>query len=157
MSDDERLSLDMERMFPEACRRVRILGELRRSWPGIVGAALARNSAPCNLGVSELCVAVRDARTAGLIRNMKGNITRILASRYEYAPEDFALKITSGIPPHKRITPQQKNTAPCIKVDEEAVKEYMSDAPEGLPVEINYAISHLRVFLENRFPQKNKP
>ncbi|MBQ7559237.1 MAG: hypothetical protein IJT20_03215, partial [Synergistaceae bacterium] len=43
----------------------------------------------------------------------------------------------------------------CTGVSDDELEKLMTDAPEDLPKDINYAISHLKIFLEKRFPNKN--
>ena len=133
-----------------------MLEDLKKTWAGAVGLALARHSMPYNLGVNEISVAADGEKAAAMLRNIKGNIIRVLTLRYGLnCGEDFNLKITIGIPAQRKIPETKtihKNNASEIKIDDETVKKYMADAPETLPEDINYAISHLRVFFEKRFP-----
>lgn len=158
MPDEKRININISMLFPEAARRVKILDDLKRSWPAIVGAVTARHSFPYNLGVNEICVSAENNEAAVMLNRMKGNITRALVSRYGYdSGEKIDVKIITGLPKKKykpEVKHAGKNTASEIKIDNEAVKLYMSNAPESLPENINYALSHLRAFLEKRFAQK---
>lgn len=147
------MNIDLAGMFPEAARRVEILEGLRKSWAGVVGAVLARNSWPSCLGVNELRVEVRDRQAGNMLLKMKGNILRALERRGYVAEGDFALKVVAGEKRRQEIR-RRKGTASGVKVDDETVKMYMSGAPEGLPEDINYSISHLRAFLDKRFHNK---
>ena len=44
-----------------------------------------------------------------------------------------------------------KRVIPKIEVSEEKVRQYMQGAPDTLPEDINYALAHLRAYLEARF------
>ena len=156
--DDEKISINLYRLFPEAAKRVRILEDLKKSWASVVGMALARHSMPYNLGVNEISVSADGQKTAVMLRNMKGNIIRFLTSHYNYnCGSEFNVKITIGVPAPRKISEPEQNSgkrAPEIKeikIDEETVKKYMSGAPENLPEDINYAVSHLMAFFEKRF------
>lgn len=94
MNEDKSIYIDAARMFPEAAKRVRILEELTRFWPSVVGGNISRYSRPCVLGVNELVVSVNNDYALQKLMNMKGTILRKL-SRFEYKPEgDFVLKFT---------------------------------------------------------------
>ena len=144
------IALNMRRMFPEAARRADVLEGLKRSWPKIVGIKLARCSQPYKLGINELCIQVANHHSESLLRNSKGNIMRAMSNDFGYkAGESFQLIFTSSIPPAKKL-PTPKKAKPPINViiTEETVRQYMQGAPDTLPEDINYAISHLRAFLE---------
>ena len=95
MSDDDgRIHIDLERMFPEAARRVRVLEELKRSWSSVVGDAASRHSWPSVLGVDAVTVQVDSDKAAIEVRKSKGNIMRVLSSRYGcMTDKDFTLTI----------------------------------------------------------------
>ena len=95
MSDEnERIHIDIEQLFPEAARRVRVLEDLKRKWPSVVGIPASRHSWPCVLGVNAITVSVDKEQTAALIRKSKGNIMRALSSRYNcMTDKDFTLTI----------------------------------------------------------------
>lgn len=155
LNEDEKIFLNAEFLFPEAAKRLKILEALKKSWASVVNPALARHSMPYNLGINEISVAVDTENIIGMLKNMKGNILRAL-SRFNYAPEgEFNLKITRGLP--RKIQRNKKNLSPRknIEISDDEVKKLMTDAPETLPEDINYAISHLKIFLEKKFPQKN--
>lgn len=140
--------IDVYAMFPEAAKRVRILEELKRSWPMIV-RHLARDSEPYCLGVNELYVCAYNPKVGNLLQNMKGNILRAMTKRWGYEPMgEFTLKITDERNRKIAVSKPAKRPPRKIEVSEERVREYMKDAPETLPEDINYAISHLMVFLE---------
>ncbi len=127
--------------------------ELRKNWASIVGPTLVRHSFPSVLGVNTITVAVEDQNTANMITKMKGNIRRALTSRDGYeADENFTLKVVIGVP-LKIKKAETKRANSDIEVDEEEVRQYMQGAPETLPEDINYAISHLKIFLEKKFTQ----
>ena len=142
--------IDVCAMFPEAARRVKILEELNRSWPLVV-RNLARSSEPYCLGVNELYVCTENPTAAGQLMKMKGTILRALSRHWGYEPmEEFVLKITGEREKAKKLAikkPAQR-VPPKIEVSEEKVREYMKGAPETLPEDINYAISHWWAFLE---------
>lgn len=95
MSDEtERIHIDIEKLFPEAARRVRVLEELKHSWPSVVGIAASRHSWPCVLGVNAITVMADSDKAATNVRNAKGNIMRALSSRYNCRTDkDFTLTI----------------------------------------------------------------
>lgn len=148
--NDEKIVLNVEKLFPEAARRVEILEGLQKTWAGVVGPVYSRCSFPYNLGINEISVAVFSHQAANMIKNMKGNILRALKIRYGYeSVGDFVLKITQDVPREKQIAiPEQKKNIPKIEPNEERVKELMSEAPEDLPEDINYSISHLQALME---------
>ena len=95
MSDEiEHIHLDFERMFPEAARRVRVLEELKRSWPSVVGPFASRHSKPSVLGVNAITVSVDSDNAIPEVRKSKGNIMRALSSRFGCKTDkDFTLTI----------------------------------------------------------------
>ena len=95
MSDEpERIHIDIEKLFPEAARRVRVLEDIKRKWPSVVGIAASRHSWPCVLGVNAITVLVDTKQAADEIRKMKGNIMRALSSRYNcMTDKNFTLTI----------------------------------------------------------------
>ena len=151
MSEAERISFDVERMFPEAARRARVLEQIQRSWPAVVGARIARHSYPYNLGVNELCVMVKNPAAKSMLSNSAGTVARRIAKHFGYVfAEPFKLTIDERIPAPKK-PPVKSRPMPEVVVDEEKVRQYMQGAPETLPENINHALSHLRVFMEARF------
>lgn len=152
LDEDEKISINLEKLFPEAARRVEILEALKNSWPAVVGFALASHSMPYNLGINEISIAADSPNAAAMLKNMKGNILRALKLRFNFISDgEFNLKITRGVQNKKlpEIQKSKKIHAADIKIPEEEVKKLMAGAPETLPEDINYAISHLKVFLEN--------
>lgn len=92
--ENERIHIDFERMFPEAARRVHVLEELKSSWPSVVGVNAARHSWPSVLGVNTITVQVDSDDAANNVRKAKGNIMRVLSSRYDcMTDKDFTLTI----------------------------------------------------------------
>ena len=86
MRENEKIIIDVEQLFPEAARRVKILEDSQNP--------LARNSFPEVLGVHEIQISVRDRKAASMMQNMKGNIERALKKRYDYEiSADFEVKI----------------------------------------------------------------
>ena len=142
--------IDVYRMFPNAAKRVKILEELKRSWHLVV-RNFARSSEPYCLGVNELYICTENPTAAGQLMKMKGNILRALSRHWGYEPVgEFTLKITDERAKAKKLAVNKTLHAvpPKIEVSEEKVKQYMQRAPETLPEDINYAISHLQAFLE---------
>ena len=153
MNENESIHIDVERMFPAAARRVKILEELKRFWPSVVGESISRYSRPCVLGVNELVVSVNNDYARQRLIHMKGTILKKLL-RLEYKPEgDFVLKVT-GAEPQDRNAKTVRSVHRKFKTDEERVKQYMCDAPDTLPEDINYAVSHLKAYLEERFGRR---
>ena len=144
--------IDVDAMFPEAAKRVRILEELKRSWHMVV-RNLARSSEPYCLGVNELYVCTENPKAAGQLKSMKGTILRVMSKRWGYEPMgEFVLRITGEREKAKKLEVKKtvRRVPPKIEVSEEKVREYMKGAPETLPEDINSALSHLRAFLEAR-------
>ena len=157
LNEEEKFSINLEKLFPEAARRVEILEALKNSWPAVVGVALASHSMPYNLGVNEISIAVDSQNAEIMLKNMKGNILRALKLRFNFISDgEFNLKITKGVPNKRllKIKNVKKIHASDIKISEEEVNKLMAGAPETLPEDINYSISHLKVFLE-KFKRKN--
>ena len=148
--NDEKISFDLTKLFPEAAKRVEILEDLQKNWVQVVQIARARHSWPYNLGINEISVEVDSERMAGMIKGIKGNILRALEARYGYESKgEFILKVTQGTPYTKtNIRPKIIKRTKNINVDEEHVKELMNDAPKDLPENINHAISHLQALME---------
>ena len=145
--------LDVSKMFPEAARRVEVLEKMKRSWPSIVGMPTARYSQPYNLGVNELWVCVNNPNARNALMKSKGSIVRRIARQLDYdLGEDFVLTLTDSIPKPKKQDKPKVHAK--IVIDEERVRQCMKDAPETLPEDINYAISHLQVTLEQINPQR---
>ena len=143
--------IDVYAMFPEAAKRVRILEELKRSWHLVV-RNYARDSEPYCLGVNELYICTENPTAAGQLMRMKGTILRTLSRHWGYEPMgEFSLRITGERDKAKKLAVKKpvKKVIPKIEVSEEKVKQYMQGAPETLPEDINYAISHLRAFLDS--------
>ena len=93
---DEKIVIDVEKLFPEAARRVEILNDLKKSWKNIVGH-LAMFSCPYNLGVDEISIYAKNKNARNILFNMRGNITKILQSRYNYKiNENFKVNIFEG-------------------------------------------------------------
>ena len=95
MNDDAgRIHINLERMFPEAARRVQVLEELKRSWPSVVGDITSRHSWPSVLGVNAITVQADSDKVAENLRRSKGNIMRALSSRFGCeTDEGFTLTI----------------------------------------------------------------
>ena len=154
-NEDEKIFVNPEYLFPEAARRVKILEALRNSWAAMFPPMIARHSLPYNLGVNEIFISVDNKNTADILKNSRGNILRAL-KRFEYEPAgNFELKITFGKPVKVIKDKPRKEFLPEVKITDEELKARMEGAPETLPEEINQAVSHLKIFLEKRFPQKN--
>ncbi|MDY6400489.1 MAG: DciA family protein [Synergistales bacterium] len=158
LNEDGKFSLDAEILFPQAAKRVKILESLKKSWASVVSPALARHSTPYNLGINEISVAVDNKKAYDMLAKMKGNILRALL-RFDYESDgEFNLNITFEQP--EEINKNKKSLSDpkinkCTGVSDDELEKLMTDAPEDLPEDINYAISHLKIFLEKRFPNKN--
>ncbi|MBQ7169464.1 MAG: hypothetical protein IJR63_06150 [Synergistaceae bacterium] len=147
MTEDDGLRIDLRRMFPEAVRRNDILEKLKRSWNVLVKKpVLARNSRPVVLGVNFLTVEARNDLVKKDILFMKGNILRFLAGLGYESSGDFSVRIVEYF--RAKRNDARKTVRRRIIADEERVRQYMADAPETLPDDINYALSHLRAYLE---------
>ena len=100
MNEDDGMRIDLRGLFPEAVKRVEILGELGRMWPSVVGVA-ARWSRPSVLGVNGLTVETNNAQARGMLSKMTGNIERALG-RLGYEADDFAVKIVDNVRRERR-------------------------------------------------------
>ena len=159
MNEDEKTIFNVRKLFPEVSRRMQILEHLRRTWPSVAGPA-GRHSFPYDLIINDLYVAAENNHTAQIIANMKGNISRVFANRYDYK-DKVNVKITIGKPPeHKAKTrPAHDNNnnnkteqAVEVEVDENLVNEYISECPDSMSDDAKFAISHLRAYLESLRP-----
>ncbi|MBQ7560341.1 MAG: DUF721 domain-containing protein [Synergistaceae bacterium] len=151
--NDEKINLNITRLFPEVVMRLKILEALKSSWPSIVGAA-AKHSVPYDLILDNLYVAAENQHTAQMIQNMRGNITRALITRYKYNENaKINVIIRLGRPPVMKaiIKPAQDNakSQQAVIINDEQVNKYISECPEDLPDDAKLAISHLRAYLEN--------
>ena len=147
MTEDDEIKIDPLKLFPEAARRVEILEKLKRLWPSIVGMALARYSCPCTLGVNELIIEIVNDQAKNRLANMKGNIMRGLARLKYDAGKNFTVRINVK---ESHETLPEKSKRVKVTESEEKLRQYMSNAPDTLPEDINYALSHLRAYLEGR-------
>ncbi|MBR2207243.1 MAG: DUF721 domain-containing protein [Synergistaceae bacterium] len=155
LSEDEKFFINPEYLFPEAARRVKILESLKNSWAALFPAMIARHSFPYNLGINEIYISVDNKNAEEMLKNSRGNILRAL-KRFDYEPQkNFELKITYGEPIKILEVSQRKEILPEVKITDEELNSKMKGAPESLPEDINHAISHLKIFLEKRFPKKN--
>ncbi len=149
ITEDDKLRIDPRKLFPEAVKRVKILEDLKRSWPSIVGIENARYSWPCVLGIDGLTVEAVNDQTRNNLAKMKGTILRGLSSLGYEAGENFTVKINER--ESKKKLPAKKPVKKVKVIEsEKKVRQYMSDAPDTLPEDINYALSHLRMYLEGR-------
>lgn len=149
ITEDDKLRIDPRKLFPEAVKRVKILEDLKRSWPSIVGIENARYSWPCVLGVDGLTVEAVNDQTRNNLAKMKGTILRGLSSLGYEAGENFTVKINER--ESKKKLPAKKPVKKVKVIEsEKKVRQYMSGAPDTLPEDINYALSHLRMYLEGR-------
>lgn len=148
--EDERAVIDVRRLFPQVVRRMKILEHLTRTWPSVVGPAASKHSVPYDLINNELYVAVENNHTAQIIANMRGNISRAFANRYDYH-DDIELKIHVGrVPEPEAKRPATHKSKQAVKVDDNLVNEYIAECPDSLPDDAKFAISHLWAYLEGR-------
>ena len=147
-TEDDELRIDPCKMFPEAVKRVEILERLKRSWPSVVGMAIARYSCPCVLGVEGLTVEAVNDQTRNSLANMKGNILRGLSRLGYEAGKNFTVRINPR-ESREKLTVKKPARVRVIE-NEESVRQYMRGAPDTLPEDINYALSHLKMYLEGR-------
>ncbi len=148
-TENDRIILDVRKLFPQAVRRAEILERLKRSWPSVVGIAIARYSCPCVLGVDGLTVEAVNEQARNRLANMRGNIIRGLSRLGYEAGENFTVKINER--ESKRKLPVKKPVKKVKVIDDpEKLRQYMSYAPDTLPEDINFAVSHLKMYLEGR-------
>ena len=144
------MNINLRKLYPEAVRRVEILEGLKKCWPSVVRMA-AKYSIPYCLGVNELTVSVSNPQTADMIKRMRGNIMHVLSQRFNYKHDDnFSLIITNNIPAEKIHKTKPKHSI-NIEISESEVKKYMAGAPDTLPEDINYALSHFKAFIDKKF------
>ena len=156
MTEDEGIIIDAKKWFPEAARRVEILERLRRSWEMVVRMpAIARNSWPIILGVNELTVEVRDDAARERLSKMKGNIEGALRRLGYKADGDFAVKIV-GLKRRENKTVGKKARRKVV-IDEEKVRQYMSNTSGTLPEDISQSLSNLMAYLDGRAKAKKSP
>ena len=148
-TEDDELRIDLRKMFPDAVKRVEILERLKRSWPSVVGMLNARYSWPCVLGVDGLTVEAVNDQARTQLAKMKGNIMRGLSRLGYDAGENFTVKINARESKQKLSAKKPVKKVKVIE-DTEKTRQYMSGAPDTLPEDINYALSHLRAYLEGR-------
>ena len=147
-TEDDELRIDPRKLFPEAAKRYEILERLKRSWASVVGTVNARYTWPCVLGVNELTVeAVNDFAKRNLA-NMKGNIQRGLKRLGYDSGENFTLRI--NIRERQKNLSSKKPARVKVIESEEKLRQYMSGAPRTLPYDINFALSHLKMYLDGR-------
>lgn len=156
-TEDGKINITLKKFVPELSERMESLYELRNSWPFIVGLDSARNSVPYDFKDDTIFIAAKNQHTAQKINNMKGNIRRIFFAKYSLKPD---IKITLGPPPayEERKNLQinkNKNKTMKIQISDEEVNEFLKDMPPELPHDAAYALAHLRVFFNKRFPVKD--
>ncbi|MBQ7733156.1 MAG: DUF721 domain-containing protein [Synergistaceae bacterium] len=163
MNEDEKAAIDVRKLFPQVVRRMEILGKLHRTWPSVVGVAAARYSEPYDFIKNDLYVNAANNHTAQIIANMKGNIARALANRYDYH-EDIDLKIHVGKVPEAKAKTQPAKTqakeskqAVKVSVDDNLVNKYIAECPDSLPDDAKFALSHLKAYLEALRPLIKSP
>ena len=153
-NEDKKFLFNAEVLFPEAARRVKILEALKNSWSSIFPQMIALHSWPYNLGINEIFILVDNKNTSEMLKKSRGNILRAL-KRLDYEPQkNFKLNITYKKKFEVIKVSKHKKNFSEIKITDEELKNKMQGAPASLPVEINEAISHLKIFLEKRFPRK---
>ena len=149
MNEDDGIIIDVRKWFPEAVRRAEILERLKRSWDSVVRfPAVSRYSEPVVLGVNYLIVEAWNDQAKSRLSNMTGNIIRTLSSWGYNAGENFTLRVNER-KSQKKITPKKPSRINVIE-NEEPTRQYMKGAPDTLPEDINYALSHLKMYLDGR-------
>ena len=138
------------RIVPQNVRAER-LREMVRSWPLVVGAARARNSAPCDLVAGVLFVAAKTPHVAQQLNQMKGNVRRALKERWDLDVHE--VRVTLGAPPSRPAVSGQRpgRRAPVIEPPEAEVRRFRSQCPPSLTPEAAQALAHLRAFFTRRF------
>lgn len=147
MTEDDELRIDLRKLFPEAAKRVEILERLKRSWPAVVCAMNARYSEPVALGVDYLTVSATNDNAIKNIANMKGTILRGLKRLGYDAGENFTVRINAR-ESHENLTEKSKRVK--VNESEEKLRQYMSNSPDTLPEDINFALSHLMMYIDGR-------
>ena len=150
MNEDERLIIDVRRLLPQVALRMRILEHMRKNWASVVGPAPSRHSKPYDFIKNDLYIAVDSTHTAQVISNMKGNISRVLANRYDYH-EEIELKITAGERHEDKAQPAKSHieSKQAVNVSDSLVNEDINECPESLSNDAKFAMSHLMAYLES--------
>ena len=140
-------------MVPGRNERIEKLKDIMKNWAAIVGPVRARLSAPYELEDGELRIAVATPHAAQQIINMKGNILRILGSRWNLDVE--GIRVTLG-PPPPRLRPMQdapRRRHPCVVLPREEIEELRRACPETLSDEAAEGLARLRAYFARRFPR----
>ena len=147
MTEDDELRIDLRKLFPEAAKRVEILEKLKDYWHVIVRQNNARYSEPVALGVDYLTVWATNDNAIKNIANMKGTILRGLKRLGYDAGENFTVRINAR-ESHENLTEKSKRVK--VNESEEKLRQYMSNSPDTLPEDINFALSHLMMYIDGR-------
>ena len=143
----------LEGMIPERNERIERLKDVVRNWAAVVGPARARLSAPYELEDRELRIAATTPHAAQQIVNMKGNILRILKSRWNLDIE--GIRVTLGPLP---VRPRPLQSVPGrrharVVLPQEEVEALRRTCPEALSDEAAEGLARLRTYFAHRFPR----
>ena len=143
----------LEGMIPERNERIERLKDVVRNWAAVVGPARARLSAPYELEDRELRIAATTPHAAQQIVNMKGNILRILKSRWNLDIE--GIRVTLGPPPARprplQSVPGRRHAR--VVLPQEEVEALRRTCPEALSDEAAEGLARLRTYFAHRFPR----
>ena len=143
----------LEGMIPERNERIERLEDMTRNWAAVVGPARARLSAPYELEDGELRIAAATPHAAQQIVNMKGNILRILKSRWNLDIE--GIRVTLGPPPARprplQSVPRRRHAR--VAIPQEEVEALRRTCPEVLSDEAAEGLARLRAYFAHRFPR----
>lgn len=143
----------LEGMIPGRNERIERLEDMTRNWAAVVGPARARLSAPYELEDGELRIAAATPHAAQQIVNMKGNILRILKSRWNLDIE--GIRVTLGSPPARprplQSVPRRRHAR--VAIPQEEVEALRRTCPEVLSDEAAEGLARLRAYFAHRFPR----
>ena len=145
----------LERVMPEQGERMKKLTEVMRAWDSLVPPGVARHSSPYDLVGETLCVSVNQPQVKQRLLMMKGNLQRVLKSRWDLDVTE--LKVLSGPPPLKVSAASQgpRRRHPRVEPDEAEVRGFREACPDSLTPEASDALAHLRAFFDRRFSRRS--
>ena len=139
------------RIVSGRAKHVRLVEEVQRVWPAVVGPARARISRPWDLVAGTLFVSVATPHAAQELRRMLGNIQRAFKARWDVEIRD--IRVVFGPPPSR---PKVSGQGPgrrhaTVELTEEEIRRFREQCPPTLTPEAAEALAHLRAFFVRRF------
>lgn len=148
----------IDELMPSYNTTVSKLKEIIRMWHLVVGPVLARNSAPYEMKAGVLYIAAASSHSAQQLTLMKGNMQRIIKSRWDIDIEDTDVSV--GIKPSVgRKKPQHaqssrrvvRRKAPNVKADADELLRIRQRIPDSIDDDAADAMANFRLFFEKRF------